>query len=186
MDKIIITAGCSFTNSDGTWPYHINQEKSGWVHNVGDTGAGNGYISRSIVWEVNNQIKLGKDPKDIEVFIMWSGITRKEFLSTARENPMHKLWVDGPHKNWMGNFIRDEHWNRHPSEDSTWIKSSIPYMTWDNKSVTKFLDLYWKHFYSEEESLINTFESILKTQWYLDSKGIKYKFMCWQNIFNQY
>jgi hypothetical protein len=54
------------------------------------------------------------------------------------------------------------------------------------QSVTKFLDLYWKHFYSEEESLINTFESILRTQWYLDNLGIKYKMMCWQNIFNQY
>ena len=51
-------------------------------------------------------------------------------------------------------------------------------MEWDNKDVTKFLDLYWKHFYSEEESLINTFECILKTQWYLDSLGIEYKMMC--------
>ncbi len=29
MDKIIITAGCSFTNSDGTWPYHIDEQKYG-------------------------------------------------------------------------------------------------------------------------------------------------------------
>ena len=86
----------------------------------------------------------------------------------------------------MGNFIHDSGWNRHPETDSTWIKSSIPYMSWDNKSVTKFLDLYWKHFYSEEESLINTFESILRTQWYLDNLGVKYTMMCWQNIFNQY
>jgi hypothetical protein len=186
VDKIIVISGCSFTNSDGSWPYQIDQEKYGNVHNVADTGAGNSYISRSVIWEVNDQLKLGKDPKDIEVLIMWSGISRKEFLSTKRENPMHKLWVDGPHKNWMGNFIHDEHWERHPDEDSTWIKSSIPYMTWDNKSVTKFLDLYWKHFYSEEESLINTFESILRVQWYLDKLGIKYTMMCWQNIFNQY
>ncbi|MAG24461.1 hypothetical protein CMI47_02680 [Candidatus Pacearchaeota archaeon] len=185
-NKHFIISGCSFTLGNGTWPYHINQDKYGWVLNVGDTGAGNGYISRSIIWEVNNQIKLGKDPKDIEVIIMWSGITRKEFLSTVRENPLHELWVDGPHKNWMGNFIHDEGWDRHPEEDSTWIKSSIPYMDWNNKSVTKFLDLYWKHFYSEEESLINTFESILRVQWYLDGLGIKYTMMCWQNIFNQY
>ena len=186
QEKHIVIGGCSFTQSTGTWPYHINQEKYGWVQNVGDTGAGNSYISRSVIYEVNEQLKLGKKPEEIVVLIMWSGITRKEFLSTIRENPMHKLWIDGPHKNWMGNFIHDEHWHRHPSEDSTWIKSSIPYMTWDNKAVTKFLDLYWKHFYSEEESLINTFESILRTQWYLDGLGIKYKMMCWQNIFNQY
>ena len=186
MDKIIVTSGCSFTLSDGTWPFHINQNKYGWVHNVGDTGAGNSYISRSVIYEVNQQLELGKNSKDIEVIIMWSGITRKEFLSTIRENPMHKLWVDGPHKNWMGNFIHDKHWNRHPNEDSTWIKSSIPYMDWDNKAVTKFLDLYWKHFYSEEESLINTLEQILRIQWYLDNLGIKYTMMCWQNIFNQY
>ena len=186
MDKIIVISGCSFTLGDLSWPYHIEQEKYGWVHNVADTGAGNSYISRSVIWEVNDQLKLGNDPKDIEVLIMWSGISRKEFLSTKRENPMHELWVDGKDKNWFGNFIHDVHWNRHPSEDSTWIKSSIPYMSWDNKLVTKFLDLYWKHFYSEEESLINTLESILRTQWYLDGLGIKYKMMCWQNIFNQY
>ena len=76
MDKIIITSGCSFTQSDGTWPYHIGQRKYGRVHNVADTGAGNSYISRSVIWEVNDQLKLGKNPKDIEVLIMWSGITR--------------------------------------------------------------------------------------------------------------
>ena len=97
MDKIIITSGCSFTQSDGTWPYHIEQSKYGNVHNVGDTGAGNSYISRSVIWEVNEQLKLGKKPEEIVVLIMWSGITRKEFLSTIRENPMHKLWIDGPH-----------------------------------------------------------------------------------------
>tara|TARA_B100002019_G_scaffold174112_1_gene150531 strand:+ start:393 stop:1340 length:948 start_codon:yes stop_codon:yes gene_type:complete len=183
--NIIITSGCSFTLGDGTWPWHID-EKYGFIANVGNTGAGNSYISRSVIWEVNDQLKKGKSPNDISVLIMWSGISRKEFLSTIRENPLHKLWVDGPHKNWMGNFIHDDHWNTFPSADSTWIKSSIPYMSWDNKSVTKFLDLYWKHFYNEEESLINTLESILRIQWFLDKVGIKYKMMCWQNIFNQY
>ena len=152
--NIIITSGCSFTLGDGTWPYHINQKKYGSVANVGDTGAGNSYISRSVIWEVNDQLKKGKNPNDITVLIMWSGVSRKEFLSTIRENPLHKLWVDGPHKNWMGNFIHDDHWRRHPSTDSTWIKSSIPYMSWDNKSVTKFLDLYWKHFYSASVKFI--------------------------------
>mgnify|MGYP003635371671 FL=1 len=97
MDKSIITGGCSFTNSDGTWPYQIDQEKYGYVHNVADTGAGNSYISRAVIWEVNSELKDGISPDDIEVIIMWSGISRKEFLSTKRENPMHELWVDGPH-----------------------------------------------------------------------------------------
>ena len=56
MDKIIVTSGCSFTLSDGTWPFHINQNKYGWVHNVGDTGAGNSYISRSVIYEVKTDI----------------------------------------------------------------------------------------------------------------------------------
>ena len=82
MDKTIVASGCSFTQSDGTWPYHIEQQKYGWVHNVGDTGAGNSYISRSVIFEVNRLLSLGKNPQDIEVIVMWSGISRKEFLST--------------------------------------------------------------------------------------------------------
>ena len=77
MDKIIITAGCSFTNGAGTWPYHIVQHKYGRIHNVADTGAGNSYISRSVIWEVNNQLKLGKNPKDIEVIIVNDGSSIK-------------------------------------------------------------------------------------------------------------
>ena len=79
QEKHIVIGGCSFTQSTGTWPYHIEQEKYGWVQNVGDTGAGNSYISRAVIYEVNEQLKLGKKPEEIVVLIMWSGITRKDF-----------------------------------------------------------------------------------------------------------
>jgi len=38
-DKHVITGGCSFTNCAKSWPYHIDQEKYGWVHNVATPGA---------------------------------------------------------------------------------------------------------------------------------------------------
>ena len=52
--------------------------------------------------------------------------------------------------------------------------------------VVKLFDTYFKYFHTEEESFVRSLENILRLQWYLDSKDIKYKFMCWQNIFNKY
>ena len=53
-DKHIITGGCSFTNCGKSWPYHIDQEKYGWVHNVATPGAGQAYITRSVIHQVEN------------------------------------------------------------------------------------------------------------------------------------
>jgi len=178
--KHLVVSGCSFTQSDGTWPYHLEDEY--WVHNVGSTGAGNSYIGRSVIYEVSKLLKEDYiDSDTLSVVIMWSGIDRKEFLSTKKENPLHPIYIDGPHKNWLGNFINENQYDK-----SAWLKSSISRMPWDNKDVTKFFEMYWTHFYSEEESLVNTLESIQRTQMYLESVGVKYVMMSWQNIFNDY
>jgi hypothetical protein len=121
----------------------------------------------------------------MEVFVMWSGIDRYEILSTEKETPMHKLYIEGNDMNWLENFIfRNGH--RIPYRESCWLKSSTRGMQWENKPVVKLFDTYFKHFHTEEESFVRSLENILRLQWYLDSKGINYKFMCWQNIFNKY
>ena len=184
-DKHIITGGCSFTNCAKSWPYHIDQEKHGWVHNVATPGAGQAFISRSVIYEIEEMIGNGISTEDIDVFVMWSGIDRYEILSTAKETPMHKLYIEGNDMNWLENFIfRNGH--RIPYKESCWLKSSTRGMQWENKPVVKLFDTYFKYFHTEEESFVRSLENILRLQWYLDSKNIKYKFMCWQNIFNKY
>ena len=85
QDKHTITGGCSFTNCAKSWPYHIDQEKYGWVHNVATPGAGQAFISRSVIYEIEEMIGNGIRTEDMEVFVMWSGIDRYEILSTEKE-----------------------------------------------------------------------------------------------------
>ena len=184
-DRHIITGGCSFTNCAKSWPYHIDQEKYGWVHNVATPGAGQAFISRSVIYEIEEMINNGINTEDIDVFVMWSGIDRYEILSTEKETPMHKLYIEGNDMNWLENFIfRDG--NRIPFKESCWLKSSTRGMQWENNPVVRLFDTYFKHFHTEEESFVRSLENILRLQWYLKSKNISYKFMCWQNIFNKY
>ncbi len=185
-DKHIITGGCSFTNCGNSWPYHIEQEKHGWVHNVATPGAGQAYITRSVIHQVENILNRNEGlPEDITVLVMWSGIDRFEILSTEKETPMHKLYIEGNDMNWLENFIF-RNGDRIPFKESCWLKSSTRGMQWENKPVVKLFDTYFKHFHTEEESFVRSLENILRLQWYLESKNISYKFMCWQNIFNKY
>ena len=187
-DKHIITGGCSFTNCGKSWPYHIDQEKYGWVHNVATPGAGQAYITRSVIHQVENILNRNEGlPEDITVLVMWSGIDRFEILSTEKETPMHKLYIEGSDMNWLENFIFiDNGGRRIPFKESCWLKSSTRGMQWENKPVVRLFDMYFKFFHTEEESFVRSLENILRLQWYLESKNIKYKFMCWQNIFNKY
>ena len=187
-DKHIITGGCSFTNCGKSWPYHIDQEKYGWVHNVATPGAGQAYITRSVIHQVENILNRNEGlPEDITVLVMWSGIDRFEILSTEKETPMHKLYIEGSDMNWLENFIFiDNGGRRIPFKESCWLKSSTRGMQWENKPVVRLFDMYFKFFHTEEESFVKSLENILRLQWYLESKNIKYKFMCWQNIFNKY
>ena len=178
MKNNIITAGCSFTNCGMSWPYYIENQN---VYNVGTVGAGNGYISRAAIWQCEELLNQEIPSDEIFLVVMWSGIDRTEFLSTS-ENPLHEDYISGDKNRWwLSNYNQNIN-----KEDSVWLKSSIPDMDWDNRVVTDLFKQYWKYFYTEEESFLKTLEYILRVQNYCKVKNIKYKFCCWQNIFNKY
>ena len=183
--KHIITAGCSFTNCGNSWPYYLDREKYE-VHNIATPGAGQAYISRSTIYHINKLLNEGIERDRIKVLVMWSGMDRHEVLSTDRETPMHQIYIDGNDMNWLENFVCTEKHYRIPYKESCWLKSSTRGMQWENKPVVRLFDMYFKFFHTEEESFVRSLENILRLQWYLESKNIKYKFMCWQNIFNKY
>ena len=178
MKNNIITAGCSFTNCGMSWPYHINDRN---VYNVGTVGAGNGYISRASIWQCEELLNENVPPEEIFLIVMWSGIDRFEVLST-KDSPLHRDYIgESQDRWWMSNY------NQNLDErESVWLKSSIPDMDWDNRAVIDLFKQYWKYFYTEEESFLKTLEYILRVQNYCKVKNIKYKFCCWQNIFNKY
>jgi hypothetical protein len=176
--KSIVVSGCSFTNCGMSWPYHIENQN---VYNVGTVGAGNGYISRAAIWQCEEILKNGVDVEDIFLIIMWSGIDRFEVLS-SNDSPLHNDYISGDKNRWwLSNFNHYVH-----ESESVWLKSSIPYMQWDNMAVRDLFDKYWKYMYSEQESFLKTLEYILRVQNYCEVNKIKYKFCSWQNIFNRY
>ena len=176
--KQIKTSGCSFTNCGKSWPYHIKEHD---VYNVGSAGAGNGYISRAAIYQCERLLESGTNVEDIFLIVMWSGIDRFEVLST-KDSPLHRDYIgESQDRWWMSNYNQNLY-----ERESVWLKSSIPDMDWDNRAVIDLFKQYWKYFYTEEESFLKTLEYILRVQNYCKVKNIKYKFCCWQNIFNKY
>lgn len=158
--KCLITAGCSFSqvpNSDVTWPVHLNAYiKPEEVHYLGQGAAGNGIISRKVLYTLNEALKQYKRD-EILVGIMWSGFDRREYYSTKQEDTTivqyghdvyaNPLKIIGPGRNW--NII-----NRH----------------WNDPLTTAFFD----NFFNNEDSLIITLEHILRVQTFLKYHNIRY------------
>ena len=177
---IIVTSGCSFTNCGMTWPYHL---KGHDVRNVGTVGAGNRYISRAAMYECESLIKEGINVDDIFLIVMWSGIDRTEFLST-KDNIMHKDYITGDEDRWwLANFVHGM-----SEDDSVWLKSSGAGQIghYKNIAVNDLFKSRFKLFFENQQSFFDTLECIIMLQNYCELKGIKYKFSCWQNIFNDY
>jgi hypothetical protein len=153
--KFFIASGCSFT-ANRCWPYHLNSNlKFQDYVNYGLISSGNGRISRSIIYGVDKALRTYQ-PEDILVGIMWSSFSRHDIFKENVDES--KIWqhsngvnptnfVDGADKNWI--LI-------HSGQEDTYSTN------------------YYKYFYDDINDIILTLEHILRVQWYLGSKGIKY------------
>lgn len=65
----ILTSGCSFSRGPTAWPNHIAQWYDADLVNLAQAGAGNTYISRSVMAELQQR------SYDL-VLVMWSGLER--------------------------------------------------------------------------------------------------------------
>lgn len=171
MSKIFITSGCSFTetvaadpNCWNTWPAHLypilqNHGFTKWI-NAAMGSQGNGLISRGIIYNVIKALETYK-PEDILVGVMWSGSNRADYrcantdtlsFGTTNtdgwiENPTG--FVEGANKNWV---IMNAGWKHEEAQ------------------------VYYKYFHDFVGSSIYSIEHILRTQWFLKSKKVKYFF----------
>ena len=179
MSKLLITSGCSFSecvvNHLEIWPKHLVNELETWPkhllcklenngykdhYSFGMRSQGNGLISRGIMYQVTKALETYK-PEDILVGVMWSHSNRFDYrcedpslLSWGNKNKHYwkenpRNIVDGAPKNWV---IGNKHWD------------SIEFST------------YFKYYYSNIGASILSLEHILRTQYFLKSKEIKYFF----------
>lgn len=175
----ILVSGCSFTHwpeepgSDVNicWPAHLQRHNPRYkITNLAEPGAGNLYIADSVVRAV------AENPGRFDcVLIMWSGVSRLDFLTDISEPAWHAL------------FDRYGFYRRLSSCPNRlgYIFSGGFLGPWTQHDATKtlFRDLYKV---SDKCSLahINLIE-IVKTQHYLLSKRIPFIFMSYVNYWTQ-
>jgi hypothetical protein len=173
--KALVTSGCSFSESSRFYQKKDNKRFSTWPswlwRYLGEdrefiSGAmgsqGNGLISRSLLYHADSALKRYR-PEDILVGVMWSGTSRFDYrcsdpnrLSSkveniddgAMENPTGFV-KEVPEKNWV---IGNHHWRHRESQT------------------------YYNYFYDHTGHTIYTLEHMLRIQWYLKEKNIKYFF----------
>lgn len=157
--KQLVTGGCSFSECISpwirTWPQHLSTALPNYQHVSTAMGSqGNGLISRRVIYQVTETLKHTA-AEDILVGIMWSGPDRHDFyVRQVPEILKEDGWMENPTK-----FIKDS--------TGAWAIMNYGWKMHHAK-------LYYTEFHTRIGSLIYTFEHILRTQWFLKQKGIKY------------
>lgn len=156
-----ISSGCSFTYDDFTWPFHFS-EILGYKHYPMGIGSnGNEHIARRAIWQVQNLLKDGVDPKQITVGVMWSAANRAQFY-IENEFVLDRLakpkWSDNSHRSW-------------PEEDNIgkWILINAGF-------PNQFANSFYKYYTNSTLDSIRTYENILRLQNYLKLHNIRYFF----------
>lgn len=194
--KHIVTSGCSFSNTEDCvdytshgmdyYSYQLDNYKS-WalhlediipnskVYNTAKPAAGNGYISRAVIYKVNEMLEQYKKPD--YVFIQLSSCDRKELLVDIKDA------TSQTDKNIITHFIpefdiKDVRHNKDiklKNNNLLWLKHS-----YEEDSLMKY---WYKYYYSVEVGYLRTLEHILRLQWFFNVNDISYKFFSGWNIF---
>lgn len=207
--KHIVCCGCSFTrqpkrlNIDCTdldfmednyemykWPHYIKKyidENQYTVYNLGNATNDNSVIRKSIIWKVNDLIKNGINPSDIQVFVQWSSWQRNSFFISTKHSLDKKTNINYVNDklniySHINDFIKDKD---KPGEFGYYLLtgggnySHLPYR------IKDIIGEYYLHFYNLQESLIRFFENILFLENYLKNKDINYLCFNLQNNFSK-
>ena len=155
--KLLITGGCSFTMPDANcsrkWPIQLADHLQVPLVNTGLWSQGNGMISRKIMYQVIESLK-NCDTSDILVGIMWSGPDRHDFYLHNNDTTIEK------NLDYLYTSIA-------PETDKKWVVLNAH---WKNH----YAKTYYSTFHDHIGSLINTYEHILRVQWFLKLHKIKY------------
>jgi hypothetical protein len=157
--KQLITGGCSFSECISpwikTWPNHLANALLNYQHTSTAMGSqGNGLISRRVIYQVTETLKHTA-AQDILVGIMWSGPDRHDFYQLGNKQFDNQ---DG----WMENPTRFV-----PNGQGAWTIVSSGWRMPESAN-------YYVNFHDFVGQYIYTLEHMLRTQWFLQSKGIRY------------
>lgn len=177
----LVVGGCSFTyNNEFTWAGPIKNKHNATI-NVGSCAAGNSYIARSVIHELDKH-------KDVALICQWSGIHRQSYYI----DNSHPLYNDfkasqGHWPDWAGDYHAPE--TEAVANENFWIKTggnNIAHSGSSSLIHDRFVKPYAKYFYSHEQALVETFENILRVQYYCEAKNIKYLMFWWKKELDNY
>ena len=69
--KLLVTSGCSFTDSGHAWPYQLAKKCDFIIDNIALPSQGNGIISRKLINTIEHY-PIPYPSDDIIVGVMWS------------------------------------------------------------------------------------------------------------------
>jgi hypothetical protein len=155
-EKMLITGGCSFSVS--TWPWYLENALPAYrLVSTAMGSQGNGLISRKIIYQVS-KLLASRRSEDLLVGIMWSGPDRHDYY-IHNTNTAPIVYKED---NWMQNPTRFI-----PDTEGAW---TIISPGWRMPSAAN----YYVNFHDSIGQYIYTLEHILRTQWFLQSMGVKY------------
>jgi|TARA_B110000977_G_scaffold97454_1_gene128377 hypothetical protein len=199
----IVTGGCSFSETRNCIDYHrfgmmdnyddyqIDGGYKSWalhlediipnskVYNTAMPGAGNGYISRAVIYKVNEMLEQGEKPD--YVFIQFTACDRKELLlnvdDASTENDRNLLTHFIPSLD--GGMDTGIDWNKVKEQNNNmlWLKHS-----YTDESMMKH---WYKYYHSIEVGYLKTLEHILRLQWFFKANDINYKMFCGWGLFHE-
>lgn len=171
--KHLVIGGCSFSDGPDDWPTAlVNSLENYTLHNTARGSSGNEIISRRVIHKVNELLQ-SESAEDIIVGIMWSGVARRCFYSDKRCEMIKIFYPKG--KRLFKEIIKNQ---RKPKAENpeVWPKNDTCGM-WLNATPGMdytYYHAYIRDYYNDTQSTILTLEHILRTQWFLENKSIKY------------
>lgn len=142
-----------------TWPIHLSLLISCSSIFEGRGACGNGIISRSIIEATEFALKK-YEPEEILVGVMWSGRDRGEYFFNDKPNYTYD--------NLGGQKFK---YYKNPMNITTKANYYITNSHW-NDEISK----HYYSYYDDHGATQKTLEHILRIQWYLKNKNIKYFF----------
>jgi hypothetical protein len=172
----ILTNGCSFSRGPTAWPNHIAKWANADLINLAQAGAGNTYISRSTITE------LQKRSYDL-VLIMWTGLERIDiqvedidlFDSTPNTSKYQSLQNDWPEKVVLP--INDQDY-----VEKNWV-FGVAHINGDSFiSKTKLFEYQYKY-QNFENHATRSFLDMLSLESYLQNRNIPYAFAFYKDYY---
>jgi len=171
--KYLVTSGCSFTHDSPTWANYLASSTNKTLYNVAMSGAGNHLISTFLIKKIEELLSAGIKKEEICAIIQWSGIFRFDRIvekklsiedSSMKERPVH-----------IANKVKERSFSSPSGTTNDWV------MCAGSRNIGIWPELYY--ITSKEQAFLETLENILRAQWYLKSKQIKYKMFTGWDIF---